>query len=88
MVSELLCCPLTVGELATNLNISQYNVSRHLRVLREAGIVECERKGSQVHCRVEDGRRVLHSHYAILDLGCCTFRFDWEDGKPLNAGST
>ncbi|MBL8915204.1 MAG: winged helix-turn-helix transcriptional regulator [Archangium sp.] len=32
---------LSVGELEKKLRMSQPSVSRHLRVLREAGLVEC-----------------------------------------------
>lgn len=35
--------PATVGELAAALPIARPGVSRHLRVLREAGLVEVER---------------------------------------------
>ena len=49
----------------------------HLRILREAGIVETERNGKHVHCSVaEDFRRRLTRNQTVLDLGCCTFRFD------------
>lgn len=36
--------PATVGELAEALPIARPGVSRHLRVLREAGLVEVERR--------------------------------------------
>jgi DNA-binding transcriptional ArsR family regulator len=36
--------PATVGELAEALPIARPGVSRHLRVLREAGLVEVEQK--------------------------------------------
>lgn len=77
IVRELLAAPLTVGELEERLDVSQYNVSKHLRILREAGIVETEREGKHVRCRVaDDFRRRLTRNETVLDLGCCTFRFD------------
>lgn len=39
--------PLTVGELASALPVSQPAVSQHLRRLREAGLVEERREGTR-----------------------------------------
>ena len=44
--------PVTVGEAAGCCPIDVSVVSRHIAVLREAGVVECEKRGKQVHCRV------------------------------------
>jgi DNA-binding transcriptional ArsR family regulator len=77
IVREVLAQALTVGELVDRLGVSQYNVSKHLRVLGEAGIVEKERDGQYVRCKVaEDFRRQITRNQTVLDLGCCTFRFD------------
>jgi DNA-binding transcriptional ArsR family regulator len=77
IVREVLAQALTVGELVDRLGVSQYNVSKHLRVLGEAGIVEKERDGQHVRCKVaEDFRKQITRNQTVLDLGCCTFRFD------------
>lgn len=77
MVRELLVKPMTVNELTAQIDANQYNVSKHLRILREAGIVETEKTGIHVECRVADAfRRKLNQGETQLDLGCCTFRFD------------
>ena len=77
IVRELLSKPRTVGELVDRLEVTQYNVSKHLRVLRESGIIDMERDGQHVRSSVADGFRTRLSHNAkVLDLGCCTFRFD------------
>ena len=77
LVRELLPKPRTVGELAERLDVSHYNVSKHLRILRLAGIIETEKKGQNVECRVADGfRSKLSQNRPLLDLGCCSFRFD------------
>jgi len=77
IVRELLAEPRMVGELVKRLNVSQYNVSKHVRILREAGILETKRDGKHVLCRVaEDFRKRLTRGGNVLDLGCCTFRFD------------
>lgn len=76
IVRELLAAPLTVGELTRRLKVTQYNVSKHVRVLRESGILETERDGKHVECRVaDDFRKRLARGDQVLDLGCCTFRF-------------
>jgi DNA-binding transcriptional ArsR family regulator len=46
--------PSEVGRLATELDISQPNVSQHLAVLRSAGLVEAERDGREVRYRLSD----------------------------------
>ena len=77
IVRELLAREATVGELVERLDVSQYNVSKHLRILREAGIVEMNRDGQHMRCSVaEDFRKQLTKKETVLDLGCCTFRFD------------
>ena len=40
ILRELQVAPLTVGELATRFPVSRPAISRHLHVLREAGLVE------------------------------------------------
>ena len=43
ILDQLLDRPRTVGELVTALEVSQPSVSKHLRVLREAGVVEAHK---------------------------------------------
>jgi DNA-binding transcriptional ArsR family regulator len=45
---------LTVNELAASVDTSQQNVSKHLAVLAEAGIVARRKDGTRVHYRVAD----------------------------------
>lgn len=69
--------PMSVTSISEHLQVSQYNVSKHLRVLREAGLLEIEKCGQQrlyvVNARL---KAQLASNIHILDLGCCTFRLD------------
>ncbi len=51
--------PLSVGELAADLPVTQPAVSQHLRVLREAKLVEARAMGT---------RRVYRLNRARLDL--------------------
>lgn len=49
-----------VGELAERLTLPQPTVSRHLKVLRDRGVVRAEREGSNVYYELAD-RRVLQA---------------------------
>jgi ArsR family transcriptional regulator len=46
--------PIEVGRLAGRIGASQPNVSQHLAVLRNAGLVEAERDGREVRYRLSD----------------------------------
>jgi DNA-binding transcriptional ArsR family regulator len=48
--------PRHVSALAADLDMPQPTVSRHLRVLRERGLVQTERQGTAVHYRLADDR--------------------------------
>lgn len=67
----------TVNDLADALDLTQYNTSKHLRVLKDAALVDFEKKGQQRLYRIAEN---LHQHLKqnqnTLDLGCCLFRFD------------
>lgn len=74
IVSVLRSGPKTVSELADNLAVEVVTVSHHLGILRNAQIVETERKGRFIVYslredvfRPEGGAR-SNEH---LDLGCC-----------------
>jgi ArsR family transcriptional regulator, arsenate/arsenite/antimonite-responsive transcriptional repressor len=43
---------LSVGEIAARLDVTQGAVSQHLRILREASLVQAERRGYHVHYHV------------------------------------
>jgi len=55
----------TVGELATALETSQQNVSKHVAVLARAGLVEREKHGTAVNCRISDPQV-----FALCELVC------------------
>ncbi len=77
LVKALLAKPHGVNDLADELDISQYNVSKHLRILREAGIVDVEPDGTRrEYFIVSDFRERLKKENNVLDFGCCSFRFD------------
>jgi len=69
--------PLGVNATSVRLGMSQYNVSKHLRILREAGLVVMEKQGQQRLYSVVPGiKSQLAANKNVLELGCCTFRFD------------
>lgn len=55
--------PCHVGELAEKVGLPQPTISRHLKILRERGLVEAERRGMSVQYSLTD-RRVIEA----LDL--------------------
>ena len=68
---------LGVSEISDRLELSPYNVSKHLRVLSEAGLVESEKHGQErLYSLTTTLKSQLKAHSNVLDLGCCTFRFD------------
>lgn len=69
--------PLSVNEIAERLKVSQYNISKHLRIMREAGLVEVEKRGKNHLYSVPPALlSQLAANNNVLDLGCCTFRLD------------
>ena len=78
LVRELLRKPGTVGALADVLSISHYNISKHLKVLRECGLVVMRREGRHViacvNPAVASGSRA-ESGELVIELGCCEVRF-------------
>ena len=68
---------LSVNVIARRLKISQYNVSKHLRILKDAGLVEMEKAGKERrHTVALSLKDQLAANQYVLELGCCTFRFD------------
>lgn len=77
IVRLLLKDQLSVNEVGARLEMSQYNVSKHLKVLRAAGLLEVEQSGKQRLYTVATGLKThLETNANVLELGCCTFRFD------------
>ena len=64
--------PCTVGEIAEGSNIDLSVVSRHLSMLREAGLIECEKQGKEVRCCVR-AKAVANLLRTLADAleACC-----------------
>lgn len=48
--------PLSVTQLAENLEMPQPSISRHLKHLRDCGLVQFERDGQSLYYRLKDPR--------------------------------
>lgn len=46
--------PITVNEIASRVDVAQPTVSKHLRVLVDAGLVLKQSKGTSVECSIAD----------------------------------
>jgi DNA-binding transcriptional ArsR family regulator len=75
IVGLLITEALDVGEIAKRLGVSQYNVSKHLRILREAGLLEVEKNGRTRLYALPETIRGRAVQGGVLDLGCCSFQF-------------
>jgi DNA-binding transcriptional ArsR family regulator len=77
LVRHLIAGPCTVSELCELLSATPYNVSKHLRVLRKASLLEMEKHGQHhIYSLAANFRHQLARNGNILDLGCCQFHFD------------
>lgn len=45
----------TVGTLAEGSGVDMSVVSRHLGILRDAGVIDCQKRGKEVWCVVQTG---------------------------------
>lgn len=76
IIGMLLEAPLDVGEISKRVGMSQYNTSKHLRILREAGLLEVDKQGRRRLYALPDTIRRQVARRSVLDLGCCSFRFE------------
>lgn len=59
------CCDF--AELATEIGVGKPTVSHHLKVLRQAGLIERVREGRRVHCRVNTDRLAELRSFLAMD---------------------
>lgn len=68
---------LGVGAISCRLKISQYNASKHLRILKDAGLLDMEKVGKhRLYSVASRLRNEIAANQNVLELKCCTFRFD------------
>lgn len=75
VIRLLLLEPLHVNALSEKLAVEQTLLSHHLRILRDARLVETSRRGKQVLYRVAEGVERSFSSAEAIDLGCCQLSF-------------
>jgi len=77
ILKTLLCGDKCVGELVETLKTSQPHVSHHLRILRQAGLVEGVREGQRICYRLTPGvqEHLTNTNEEALDFGCCRISF-------------
>jgi DNA-binding transcriptional ArsR family regulator len=73
--------PCTVGVIAEGSGVDLSVVSRHLAILREAGVIECEKQGKELWCVVQTQAvvKILRGLADALEA-CCP------DGRRVDAG--
>ena len=64
--------PCTVSGVADGSGVDLSVVSRHLAILREAGVIQCEKRGKEVWCVVQTGAitKILRGLADALEA-CC-----------------
>ena len=70
ILERITACEFCVSELETNLDRRQANISQHLAILRDRGLVTPVRKGKMVCYRLADDRvaDLIHRGRDILGL--------------------
>lgn len=97
MVARLAASDATVGELAEPYEMSVQAVSKHVRVLADAGLVTQSRQAQRRPCHLEAGvfdlmtawieryRRRAEARYQRLDAVLAELRGDEATAKPERA---
>jgi len=70
----------SVSEMVAATGLSQPLVSHHLRILREAGIVESQREGPFVYYRIKD-RRLLMALKMFSEI----FALKWQEKADVSS---
>jgi DNA-binding transcriptional ArsR family regulator len=73
--------PLTINELTEALGASQQNVSKHVGVLAQAGIVRREKDGNRVRCSIAD-----ETIFELCELVCGGLRSQLAELDQLLTG--
>ncbi len=75
VMQQLIGGPKHVGEINEHLQLEQSLLSHHLKVLRDAGLVESQRDGKAVLYRLAP-QVEAESFGKAINLGCCLISFD------------
>jgi DNA-binding transcriptional ArsR family regulator len=78
--------PCTVSQLAEGSGVDLSVVSRHLAVLREAGVISCQKEGKEVWCSLQPGTvATLLRNLADALESCCPT--EGRAASPATSGS-
>jgi ArsR family transcriptional regulator len=80
--------PCTVVDVAGTTSLDVSVVSRHLAILRDAGVIECVKRGKQVWCTVR-GPALARTLRALADAleGCCPAEACETPAAPSRGGA-
>jgi ArsR family transcriptional regulator len=78
VVEILMAGPRRVGEINERLPIGQSLLSHHLKVLRDAGLVEASRDGKAVLYNLS-AAAAASPYQKGINLGCCVLAFGGPD---------
>ena len=72
--------PMNVTDIASHFKLSRPAISHHLKVLKDAGVLNAEKQGKEVHYRL-NRRRAVDALRWLADAieGCCPM--DPDDGR-------
>lgn len=77
-IMALCCCRLiSVSEIADSVSVSQPTASHHLKILKEAGLVQSQRQGKQMLYTLRQDRLVQ---------GCCRVAEDFAPDQAVPLG--
>lgn len=76
IVRLLLETPLDIRELAESLGVSQSNTSKHLRVLREAGLLSVHKERRLHRYALSHTVHPQATAGVVLDLSFCQFQLN------------
>jgi DNA-binding transcriptional ArsR family regulator len=82
LLDALRAGPMTINELTEELGASQQNVSKHVGVLAQAGIVAREKDGNRVRCSIAD-----QTVFELCELVCGGLRTQVAELDRLLAGT-
>lgn len=66
----------TVENIAHQIQVPEYNISKHLRILREAGLITSQKDGRHLRNFITPSLQRKAGRRKVVDLGGCTLDFE------------
>lgn len=83
VILQLMKGPAHVSQINEHLRMEQSLLSHHLRILREAGLVDARREGRQVRYSLTD--KVQLNGHGEIDLGSCVVHIQTQPARSDHA---